>query len=66
MKGPAVERELCESGDALDKLGGGEVAVIEAYPEGFDNELVIVSVVKERPTPKAYPRLPGVPKKEPL
>ena len=66
MKGPAVERELRESGDALDKLGGGEVAVIEAYPEGFDNELVIVSIIKERPTPKAYPRLPGVPKKEPL
>ncbi len=66
MKGPRVEGELAESGDALDRLGGGEVAVIDAYPEGFDNELVIVSVVKERPTPRGYPRLPGVPKKEPL
>ncbi|MFI4860648.1 MAG: 16S rRNA (guanine(527)-N(7))-methyltransferase RsmG [Phycisphaerales bacterium JB063] len=66
MKGPRVEQELDEAGDALEKLGAGELAVIEAYPESFENDLVIVSIIKERPTPKAYPRLPGVPKKQPL
>jgi 16S rRNA (guanine527-N7)-methyltransferase len=66
MKGPKAEQELEASGDAMEKLGAGELAVIDAYPESFDNDLVIVSIVKDRPTPKAYPRLPGVPKKDPL
>jgi 16S rRNA (guanine527-N7)-methyltransferase len=66
MKGPKAEQELDVSGDALTKLGGGDVAVIDAYPEGFDNDLVIVSIVKDTPTPKAYPRAPGLPKKMPL
>ena len=66
MKGPKAEAELRDSGDALAKLGGGEIAVIEAYPESFDNELVIVSVIKQSTTPKDYPRLPGLPKKMPL
>ncbi|MEM7627115.1 MAG: 16S rRNA (guanine(527)-N(7))-methyltransferase RsmG [Planctomycetota bacterium] len=66
MKGPKAESELRDSGDALAKLGGGEVAVIEAYPESFGNELVIVSVIKSSATPKEFPRLPGLPKKVPL
>ena len=66
MKGPRFEQELDAAGDALDKLGAGELAVVEAYPESFGNDLVIVSILKDRPTPKAYPRLPGVPKKQPL
>lgn len=66
MKGPKAEAELRDSGDALVKLGGGEVAVIEAYPESFENELVIVSVIKESATPQEFPRLPGLPKKFPL
>ncbi|MEO0513963.1 MAG: 16S rRNA (guanine(527)-N(7))-methyltransferase RsmG [Planctomycetota bacterium] len=66
MKGPKAESELEASGDAILKLGGGEVMVVDAYPESFDNELVIVSVTKESPTPSEYPRLPGLPKKMPL
>ena len=66
MKGPRAEQELDASGDAMDKLGGGELAVIDAYPDSFGNDLVIVSIIKDRPTPDAYPRLPGVPKKLPL
>jgi len=66
MKGPKAEQELRDASDALDKLGVGEVAVFEAYPETFDNGLVILSCVKTRPTPKAYPREPGLPKRSPL
>lgn len=66
MKGPRVEQELEEAGDALSLLGAGELAVIDAYPESFDNDLVIVSIMKEVQTPEEYPRLPGVPKKMPL
>ena len=66
MKGPTVERELDAAADALATLGAGDLAVIDAYPPGFDRHTVIVSIVKDRPTPRAYPRLPGVPKQSPL
>ncbi|MEQ9453092.1 MAG: 16S rRNA (guanine(527)-N(7))-methyltransferase RsmG [Phycisphaeraceae bacterium] len=66
MKGPRVEEELARSADALAVLGGGEVQVIDAYPEGFDNDLVLVLIHKERNTPKTYPRDPGIPKNQPL
>lgn len=66
MKGPRVEQELEDAGDALSLLGAGELAVIDAYPESFDNDLVVVSIIKEVQTPEEYPRLPGVPKKMPL
>lgn len=66
MKGPRVEAELAESGDALEMLGGGEVQVFDAYPEGFDNDLVIVKVTKDRPTPPELPRPASVAKASPL
>jgi len=66
MKGPTVEQELEAATDAMEILGAGELEVIDAYPEGFDQNTVIVSLVKERPTPAAYPRRPGVPRNTPL
>jgi len=66
MKGPRVEQELEEAGDALTILGASELAVIDAYPESFGNDLVIVCIIKGSSTPPEYPRLPGVPKKMPL
>jgi len=66
MKGPKVKDELDAAGDALGALGGGELAVYDAYPEGFDNDLVMVWVGKAAATPSEYPRLPGVPKREPI
>jgi len=66
MKGPRAEQELDEAGDALTLLGACELAVIDAYPESFENDLVIVSIIKGTATPAEYPRLPGVPKKQPL
>lgn len=66
MKGPSVEAELEAAGDAMDKLGGGEIAVYEAYPDGFDNRSLIVRIDKDRPTPRSYPRAPGTPRQSPL
>lgn len=66
MKGPKAEQELEEASDALTILGAGDLAIIDAYPESFGNDLVIVSIIKEAETPGEYPRLPGVPKKQPL
>lgn len=66
LKGPALEQELAEAGDAMSTLGAGEVVAVEAYPESFDNHSVVVGIEKADRTPKAYPRLPGVPKQQPL
>lgn len=81
LKGRAGERELAEASDALATLGAGEVQVFEAYPEPIghaddtpeaagasedDEALLILSIVKERPTPRAYPRRPGLPRQQPL
>jgi 16S rRNA (guanine527-N7)-methyltransferase len=66
MKGSAAETELGAAGDALTVLGAGDIAMIDAYPDGFDSELVIISIIKEHATPRAYPREPGTPKKSPL
>jgi len=66
MKGSAAEAELADAGDALAVLGAGDLALIDAYPEGYDSELVLISIVKDRPTPQMYPREPGTPRKTPL
>lgn len=66
MKGPTVEAELETAADAMAVLGGGELQVVEAYPEGSPMRTVIVVLRKERPTPKGYPRSPGVARQSPL
>jgi len=66
IKGPSVEQEMDEAGDALEALGAGEVQMVEAYPPEFGINTVIVVIDKDRPTPKQYPRLPGTPKHQPL
>ena len=66
MKGPKIEQDLDDSAAALQVLGAGEVEVYDAYPESFGNDLVIARITKDRPTPKQYPRDPGMAKKSPL
>ena len=66
MKGPKALDELNACGDALAILGAGEVDVAFAYPEGFDVSTVVVTVPHDQPTPKPYPRPPGMPKQSPL
>lgn len=66
MKGPSLERELERAGDAMMLLGGGQVQVHEAYPPGHETHTVIMTLEKASPTPKLYPRRPGVPRQEPL
>ena len=66
MKGPSVEDELNDAADALMTLGAGEMQVIDAYPEEFGINTLIVRVEKSEPTPSEYPRLPGIPRQSPL
>ena len=66
MKGPKAEAELRQASDALTTLGAGDLQVFDAYPEGFGRHTVIVCITKTRPTPKVYPRRPGLPRQDPL
>ncbi|HAI12863.1 MAG TPA: 16S rRNA (guanine(527)-N(7))-methyltransferase RsmG [Phycisphaerales bacterium] len=66
LKGPALEQELEDAGDALATLGAGEIVAVEAYPESFENHSIVVGIEKADRTPKEYPRLPGIPKQQPL
>ncbi len=69
IKGRKAEQETAAAGDALQTLGAGDVALIEGYPpdlEGVESELVIVSVMKDHPTPRMYPRPVGAPRSMPL
>ena len=66
MKGPTVEEELKNAGDALDVLGAGDLQVIDAYPPEFGQNTVVVRVTKERETPSDYPRPPGTARITPL
>ena len=51
-----------------DTIGvlGGTIAGVDAYDLGSDAGGSIVRIEKTGPTPSAYPRKPGVPKKRPL
>jgi 16S rRNA (guanine527-N7)-methyltransferase len=66
MKGPRAEEELEQAADALTILGAGEIKVFDAYPEGAEFNTVVVCVTKENDTPDEFPRLPGIPRQQPL
>ena len=65
-KGPRVEEERTAAEQAARMLGGRLAALHGFRLPGGAGERVIVEVVKERPTPEAYPRRPGVPARRPL
>jgi len=65
MKGRRVTEELDEAGDALMRIGGGNVELFDAVSDA-ESEAVIVSIEKTSATPKAFPRRPGEPKTNPL
>ncbi len=66
MKGAVDPEERLQGERALAILGCGrlEGRRVESFP-GAENRWLYLSV-KERPTPAAYPRRPGVPQKSPL
>ncbi len=62
-KGSRAASELADAAGALQTLGGRAFAVPFAVP---GPPQTLVAVLKQRATPDAYPRRPGVPAKEPL
>lgn len=66
LKGPELENEIKESGNALKELGGKVVDVQQftlAYG-AYTRNLAVIEKVKD--TPKKYPRKAGTPQKKPL
>lgn len=61
----AMKTQVEEATHAIAVLGGGEPAVIRAPTAARQRGLIVV-VPKLSPTPKEYPRRPGVPGKRPL
>ena len=65
MKGAAAAEEVKTAQHAAKTLGAGQLAIHRTLP-GIVDDATVVEAEKTRPTPKRYPRLPGVPRKEPL
>lgn len=66
LKGPELEQELQESGNALRELGGKIVDVkrFTLADGAYTRNLAVVEKIKD--TPKKYPRKAGTPQKKPL
>lgn len=56
LKGRAYAEEAEEARGAAERLGGGTITARPVQLPGLDDVRAILSVVKERPTPKTYPR----------
>lgn len=65
-KGPALREELESGRRAAHLLGGRLEMPLSAPVAGRDWEHYLQPVKKVQPTPKAYPRRPGLPKEKPL
>ena len=63
-KGPSLEQELAVSGHALHELKG-KVTRTHPYTNG-ERQMILCEITKLAPTPKRYPRRPGIPAKQPL
>ena len=66
LKGRQYEDEAREAGRALKLLGGAIEEMRPVHLPGLDDVRAVISVRKERPTPRAYPRKAGTPAKKPL
>ena len=66
LKGRAYAEDAAEARGAAERLGGGAIAARPVQLPGLDDVRAILTVVKERPTPKAYPRRAGQPEQCPL
>ncbi|SDC40493.1 16S rRNA m(7)G-527 methyltransferase [Pelagirhabdus alkalitolerans] len=66
MKGPNAELELKEAENAIELLGAEVDQLVTFDLPDKQGERNIVTINKLRQTPKAYPRKPGTPNKNPL
>lgn len=66
MKGESAEREAGEAANALRILGGRLSQIVPVtLPEVAEPHYLVI-IEKIAPTPRLYPRKPGLPAKKPL
>ena len=61
-----LEEELPAATRAITVLGGRRLEALPVDLPGLPPDRQLVCIAKERPTPPKYPRLPGVPSKNPI
>jgi 16S rRNA (guanine527-N7)-methyltransferase len=61
-----IDPEIAEANWAISLLGGELREIKRISLEEFTDDRKLVVVSKVSPTPKAYPRRPGIPRKRPL
>jgi 16S rRNA (guanine527-N7)-methyltransferase len=61
-----IAPEVAEAREAINLLGGKLVEIKRISLEEFTDDRKLMVVSKVSPTPKAYPRRPGIPQKRPL
>lgn len=66
LKGRAYAEEQQEARRAAEVLGGGRITARPVHLPGLDDVRAILTVIKERQTPAAYPRGGGAPTRRPL
>ncbi len=66
MKGESAEREANEAANALRILGGRVSQIVPIQLPNVAEQHHLVLIEKISPTPRAYPRKPGMPAKKPL
>ncbi len=64
FKGASAQEESIGAAHAVNLLGAGDMEIVSASIPGRSHHLI--RMVKQRPTPKAYPRKAGTPVKQPL
>ena len=65
-KASAATEEIQQGGAAIKKLGGKIRKTVKLELPGTDEERNIIVIDKVAPTPKKFPRRPGLPNKKPI
>ncbi len=66
QKGQNPAEEIKSASNALGILGGKVDQVLPVEVPGLDAERHLIVIRKRKPTPKQYPRRPGLPAKKPI
>jgi len=66
QKKGSVEREVGQAARAIELLGGRLQEVKKIELEEFPDERWLIAIDKASPTPRKYPRRPGIPAKRPI